>query len=119
MTLDPSLRARREAIVLEHMTAENAHEFDRCIDAFSHARYEIIATGEVWDGKDGVNELLLQNITAFPDFKFVPESMHYAGNAVFVEGRFTRIKRNDSSFSRAATDGALARRQACRDPERP
>ena len=89
MALDPTLRARREATVLEHMNAENAHEFARCIDAFSHARYEIIPTGEVWDGRDGVNELLLQNKTAFPDFKFVPQATHYADDAVFVEGRFT------------------------------
>jgi steroid delta-isomerase-like uncharacterized protein len=83
------LLARRDAIVLEHMGAENAHEFERCIDAFSHARYEIIPTGEVWDGKSGVNALLIQNKTAFPDFKFVPQSIQHAEDAVFVEGRFT------------------------------
>jgi steroid delta-isomerase-like uncharacterized protein len=71
------------------MTAENAHEFARCIDTFHHARYEIIPTGEVWDGVEGVNTLLLENKTAFPDFKFVPESIQYADDAVYVEGRFT------------------------------
>lgn len=70
MPLTPALRAKREATVLEHMGAENAHEFERCIEAFSHARYEIVPTGEIWDGKDGVNTLLLQNKTAFPDFKW-------------------------------------------------
>ena len=33
-----SLRARRQAIVMEHMTAENAYEFERCIGALSHQR---------------------------------------------------------------------------------
>ena len=87
--LDDALRVRREAIVLEHMEAENAHEFERSIGAFSHARYEIIPTGEIWDGKEGVNELMVQNKRGFPDFKFLPTSMHHADEAVFVEGRFT------------------------------
>jgi steroid delta-isomerase-like uncharacterized protein len=88
-TLDPTLRAKREATVREHMGAENAHEFERCIDAFAHPRYEIVPTGEVWDGKAGVNELLIQNKRGFPDFEFVPEAMHHADEAVLVEGRFT------------------------------
>ncbi|MEP7346340.1 MAG: ester cyclase, partial [Gemmatimonadaceae bacterium] len=71
-----------------HMTAENAHEFERCIGAFSHPRYEIVATGEVWDGHDGVNTLLLENVTAFPDFNFDPQPLQHGDDAVFVEGRF-------------------------------
>lgn len=69
-------------------STENAHEFERCIGAFDHPRYEIVATGEVWDGHDGVNALLLQNITAFPDFKFDPQLIQHADHAVIVEGRF-------------------------------
>jgi steroid delta-isomerase-like uncharacterized protein len=87
-TVDSALRERRHATVMEHMTAENAYEFERCIGAFSHPRYEIVPTGEVWDGHDGVNALLIQNKTAFPDFKFEPSAMHYADDAVLVEGRF-------------------------------
>lgn len=86
--LDPALRAKRDAIVMEHMTAENAYEFERCIGAFAHPRYEIVPTGEVWDGHDGVHDLLLQNITAFPDFHFEPSAIHHADEAVLVEGRF-------------------------------
>ena len=71
-----SLRELREATVREHMEAENAHDFERCIAAFDHPRYEIVATGEVWDGRSGVNTLLNENKKGFPD-------------AVIVEGRFT------------------------------
>jgi hypothetical protein len=46
----PELTAKRHEIVDRHMTRENAHEFDGAIDAFHHPRYEIVATGEVWDG---------------------------------------------------------------------
>ncbi len=71
------------------MEAENAHDFDRCIAAFAHPRYEIIATGEVWDGHSGVNTLLQENKKGFPDFGFHPESFHHSAEAVIVEGRFT------------------------------
>ena len=48
------LRARREAIVREHMQSENRHEYDVTIKTFDHPRYEIIPTGEVYDGEDEV-----------------------------------------------------------------
>jgi steroid delta-isomerase-like uncharacterized protein len=85
----PNLRQSREATVREHMEAENAHDFDRCIAAFSHPRYEIVATGEIWDGHTGVNTLLNDNKKGFSNFKFQPETMHHADDAVIVEGRFT------------------------------
>lgn len=86
MTSD--LRQLREATVLEHMQAENAHDFDRCIAAFSHPRYEIVATGEVWDGHSGVNTLLNENKKGFSNFHFEPDVMHHSDSAVIVEGRF-------------------------------
>ncbi len=89
MTPDPALRQRRQTTVMEHMTAENAYEFERCIAAFAHPRYEIVATGETFDGTDGVHQLLLQNQTAFPDFHFHPGLIQHADDAVIVEGRFT------------------------------
>jgi len=79
----------REARVREHMEAENAHEFERCIAAFAHPRYEIIATGEIWDGHGSVNTLLQENKRGFPDFQFHPQAFHHANDAVVVEGRFT------------------------------
>jgi steroid delta-isomerase-like uncharacterized protein len=87
--MSQNLRAERRAIVMEHMTAENAYDFERCIGAFAHPRYEIVATGEVWDGHDGVADLLHQNITGFPDFHFDPQIFHDADDSVIVEGRFT------------------------------
>ena len=48
------LRARREAIVVEHMESENRHEFDVTLATFEHPRYELIATGEVHDGAEEV-----------------------------------------------------------------
>lgn len=87
--LDPALQAKRHATVVEHMTAENSYDFERCIGAFHHPRYEIVPTGEAWDGRDGVNTLLVENKTGFPDFHFEPSAIHHAADAVIVEGRFS------------------------------
>jgi len=47
---DPTtLRARREALVREHMESENVHDFDTTMRTFGHPRYELIATGETYD----------------------------------------------------------------------
>ena len=89
MAVDLKTRQVREASVREHMEAENAHEFERCIAAFAHPRYEIVATGEVWEGHGDVNTLLQENQKGFPDFQFHPQAIHHANDAVVVEGRFT------------------------------
>ncbi|HXH63177.1 MAG TPA: ester cyclase [Gemmatimonadales bacterium] len=87
---DPALLAqRRVATVLEHMRLENAHEFDRCVGVFRHPRYEVVATGEVYDGADGVGGFLDENRDAFADFHFEPVRTVAAGDAVLVEGLFT------------------------------
>jgi steroid delta-isomerase-like uncharacterized protein len=87
--IDSALQATRHEIVDRHMTHENAHEFDDAIGAFHHPRYEIVATGEVWDGADGVDALLQENKTGFSDFKFHPTKWHHAEDAIIVEGNFT------------------------------
>jgi steroid delta-isomerase-like uncharacterized protein len=87
-TLDEALRKRREEICVAHVTAENAHDFDRAIGLFAHPRYELVATGEVYDGSDRLHELMHENVTGFPDFYFHVERMHHADDAIIVEGRY-------------------------------
>jgi steroid delta-isomerase-like uncharacterized protein len=88
VALDEALRRKREETCVGHMTAENAHEFDDCIGFFDHPRYEIVPTGEVYDGSAEVARLMRENVTAFPDFHFDVERMHHADEAVVVEGTF-------------------------------
>ena len=52
-----AMRRKREAIVREHMESENRHEFDVTLDTFDHPRYELIATGDVYDGPEEVSAL--------------------------------------------------------------
>ncbi len=73
---------------MEHMTAENAHEFDHAIGFFHRPRYELVATGEVFDGTAELGRLMQENVTAFPDFHYDFERIHHADDAIVVEGTF-------------------------------
>ena len=53
-----AIREKREALVIEHMESENRHEFDVTMETFGHPRYELIATGDVYDGEAEVAGLL-------------------------------------------------------------
>jgi hypothetical protein len=64
---EASLRQRREAIVGEHMESENRHDFDTTIATFDHPRYELVPTGDVFDGGQAVRAYFAESWTAFPD----------------------------------------------------
>jgi steroid delta-isomerase-like uncharacterized protein len=80
-----SLRERREAVVREHMQSENVHDFDTTIGTFSHPRYEIIATGEVYDGEAEVRRYFAETRAAFPDQRNEVIALHHADEAVIAE----------------------------------
>jgi steroid delta-isomerase-like uncharacterized protein len=76
---------RREAIVREHMESENHHDFDTTIGTFSHPRYEIVPTGDVYDGEEAVRGYFAETRAAFPDQRNVLVSLRHAEDAVIVE----------------------------------
>src|SRR3954462_11463343 len=61
------LRERRLAVVEEHMESENRHDFETTMKTFGHPRYEIVATGDVYDGEDEVNEYYRVSREALPE----------------------------------------------------
>jgi steroid delta-isomerase-like uncharacterized protein len=79
------LRVRREAVVREHMESENHHDFDTTIATFDHPRYEIIATGDVYDGEQEVRRYFAETRTAFPDQRNELIALHHADSAVIAE----------------------------------
>lgn len=84
--LDAELREHRRVLVEEHFESEVAQEFDRTLDTFaSHPRYEIMATGEVFDGADEVMAYYRTTRTAFPDQHHENVRMHFADDAVITE----------------------------------
>jgi steroid delta-isomerase-like uncharacterized protein len=80
-----ALRERREAVVREHMESENVHDFDTTIATFDHPRYEIVATGDVYDGEAEVRRYFAETRTAFPDQRNELISLRHAEDAVIVE----------------------------------
>src|ERR1700756_1741082 len=84
-SLSPSLRERREAIVREHIAAENAHGISRAIATFHHPRYEVAPFGSVSDGGQAVHDLLAGMFAGFPDFHVDVVRQHYADEAVVCE----------------------------------
>ena len=85
MAVSAELRETREAIVLEHMESENRHEYDATIATFAHPRYELIGTGDVYDGPEEVARYFEETRTAFPDQENELISLHHADDAVIVE----------------------------------
>jgi steroid delta-isomerase-like uncharacterized protein len=79
------VRARREAVVREHMESENVRDFDATIATFGHPRYELVATGDVYDGEDAVRAYLAESRRAFPDQRNELLALHHADDAVIVE----------------------------------
>jgi steroid delta-isomerase-like uncharacterized protein len=79
------LRDRREAVVREHMESENRHEFDVTMGTFHHPRYEIVPTGDVYDGAEEVARYFQETRTAFPDQRNEPIALHHADDAVIAE----------------------------------
>jgi steroid delta-isomerase-like uncharacterized protein len=80
-----TLRAGREALVREHMQSENVHDFDTTMRTFGHPRYELIATGEIYDGEAEVARYYAETRAAFPDQRNELIALHHAEDAVIAE----------------------------------
>jgi steroid delta-isomerase-like uncharacterized protein len=83
--VDAALRARREAVVREHMDSENRHEYDATMATFGHPRYEIVPTGDVFDGEQEVRRYFGETRTAFPDQRNELIALHHADDSVIAE----------------------------------
>ena len=84
-TDDRVLRAARDAVIREHMEAENRLDFDAAIATFDDPRYELIATGQVFDGEEAVRRYYATSRAAFPDQRNEIHTLRHADDAVVVE----------------------------------
>lgn len=85
MTVDQEIRERREALVREHMESENAHDFDVTLGTFEHPRYEIVPTGDIYDGPEEVMRYFEDSRAAFSDQRNELVALHHADDGVIVE----------------------------------
>src|SRR6476646_8613903 len=83
--MDAGQRERRDAVIREHMDSENRLDFDATLATFAHPRYELVATGQVFDGADQVMEYYRTSRAAFPDQRNEIHSLRHADDAVVVE----------------------------------
>jgi steroid delta-isomerase-like uncharacterized protein len=79
------VRVAREGVVREHMDSENRHDFDATLTTFTHPRYELIATGEVYDGEEAVRGYYARTRAAFADQRNEVIALHHADDGVIVE----------------------------------
>jgi predicted ester cyclase len=85
-TASPDLRRARQAVLDAHSAAESAHDLDGVIATFHHPRYEIVPTGEVFDGEEAVRRYHGENFAGIPDFRVEPIAAHHGDDAVAEEG---------------------------------
>jgi steroid delta-isomerase-like uncharacterized protein len=91
MTETTDLRGRREAIVKEHVTAENDHNPAAVVATFHTPRYDVPAMGPAGQaqGAQAVEDLIGSLFVGFPDWYAEPGPLCHADDAVFVEVRMT------------------------------
>ncbi len=83
--MDSELRARRDAVIHDHMESENRKDWEATLATFDHPHYELVATGQVFDGRDAVLDYYTSSRRAFPDQRNEIHALHHADDAVIVE----------------------------------
>ena len=83
--MDETVRARREAVARDHMESENRHDWEATLATFAHPHYELVPTGQVFDGRDEVMAYYAASRTAFPDQRNEITKLHQSHDAVIVE----------------------------------
>jgi steroid delta-isomerase-like uncharacterized protein len=84
--ISDDLRQCRLAIIKEHFDSEVSQDFAITLATFGgHPHYEIMATGEVYDGDAEVMGYYMTTRTAFPDQRHANIRIHVADEAVITE----------------------------------
>jgi steroid delta-isomerase-like uncharacterized protein len=85
MALNSELAAAREAVVREHMDSENRHDFEATLATFRHPRYELVPSGDIYDGTAEVLRYYHETRAAFPDQRNRVRALYVAESAVVAE----------------------------------
>src|SRR5688572_22581882 len=85
-------REQREAIVKQHVDAENAHDLEGVIKTFhATARYDVPAMGPAGqaDDSEAVHALMSSVFAGFPDWHVETGPLYHGDTTVFTEFRMT------------------------------
>jgi steroid delta-isomerase-like uncharacterized protein len=80
-------QAARDAVVQQHIDAENRHDLVALIATFSRPSYELVALDSAAIGATAVADLLGRFMTAFPNLHTTVFAVYHADVAVIVEGQ--------------------------------
>jgi steroid delta-isomerase-like uncharacterized protein len=84
--ISDDLGQRRRAVIKEHFDSEVTQDFNITLATFKgHPHYEIMATGEGYDGDAEVMGYYTTTRTAFPDQRHDNVRIHVADEAVITE----------------------------------
>lgn len=96
--VDEELRQRRLAVLEQHFQSEIDHDWDACLATFAGVpRYEIVATGQVHEGRDAVVAYHRAQRSAFPDQRHEHVRMHVADDDTIVS-EFDLLGTNTGEF---------------------
>lgn len=67
------------------MDSENRHEFDATLKTFKRPRYELVGSGDVYNGRKEVERYFEETRRAFPDQRNELLAVHHTDDSVAVE----------------------------------
>ena len=82
---DAGLRARREAIIRQHIEAENRFDVDATIATMKQPRYEVLPYRVKIQGHAAVRKFLAGHFAAMPAIVTTADRFYHADDAVIVE----------------------------------
>lgn len=92
------LQQRRLDVLAQHFQSEVDHDWDTCIGTFNgHPRYEIIPTGQVFDGEEAVRRYHQRQREAFPDQRHEHATFHCADDDTVI-AEFDLLGTNTGPF---------------------
>jgi hypothetical protein len=89
--MDAALKQQRADLLAEHVAAENDDDVDRVIATFRTPRYELVATGQVFDGEAEVRRYYTEKESRGRNHYEVLD-LHFAESSVVVELRTTSVE---------------------------
>jgi steroid delta-isomerase-like uncharacterized protein len=96
--MDSEMRQRRLNLIEKHFQSEVDHDWETCLATFGgHARYEIMATGQIHDGDNEVLAYHRGQRVAFPDQRHENVRIHVAEDDTII-AEFDLLGTNTGRF---------------------
>jgi steroid delta-isomerase-like uncharacterized protein len=107
--MEAGLRTRRLEVLEAHFRSEIDHDWEACLATFRDVpRYEIVATGQVHEGRDAVIAYHRAQREAFPDQRHEHVRMHVADDDTVIS-EFDLLGTNTGGFLGQAPTGKAFR----------